>query len=109
MAWKHRARILGLMTHPKEPAGNDLRSAPSNGTIELCGRETALLAALESARGRVITRTELARAAGLRQAPRRVDVHLVNVRRHLQTGACDQIVNVRGRGWILLREELSPV
>ena len=68
----------------------------------LCERELALLAALEGARGRVITRTELARAAGLRQTPRRVDVHLVNVRRHLQGAQC-QLVNVRGRGWMLVQ------
>ena len=68
----------------------------------LCVREVALLQALEAARGRVITRTELARAAGLRQAPRRVDVHLVSVRRHLQLDAEDHIVNVRGRGWMLV-------
>lgn len=68
----------------------------------LCDRELALLAVLEAAQGRVVTRTELACAAGLRQAPRRVDVHLVSVRRHLQ-GAQSQLVNVRGRGWMLVR------
>lgn len=68
----------------------------------LCDRELALLAVLEAAQGRVVTRTELARAAGLRRAPRRVDVHLVSVRRHLQS-AQSQLVNVRGRGWMLVR------
>ena len=67
----------------------------------LCEREEALLAALLDSRGRVITRTELARAAGLRRAPRRVDVHLVNVRRHLHGGLDYRLVNVRGRGWML--------
>ncbi len=62
----------------------------------LCEREQALLQALLDANGRVVTRTELARAAGLRQQPRRVDVHLVNVRKHLPDG---QLQNVRSRGW----------
>ena len=77
--------------------------------FRLCDREMALLTTLEGARGRVVTRTELARAAGLRQAPRRVDVHLVNVRRHLHESTAGRLVNVRGRGWMLLDEELVLV
>ena len=42
-------------------------------------REVALLDTLRSSGPRVVTRRELARAAGLREHPRRVDVHLVNV------------------------------
>ncbi len=62
-------------------------------------REVALLVTLRSSGQRVVTRRELARAAGLREHPRRVDVHLVNVRRSLTTEA---LVNVRGRGWMLV-------
>ena len=62
-------------------------------------REVALLEALRGSGRRVVTRRELARAAGLREHPRRVDVHLVNVRRSLTT---EELVNVRGRGWMLV-------
>ncbi len=62
-------------------------------------REAALLGALRSSGRRVVTRRELARVAGLREHPRRVDVHLVNVRRALSD---EQLVNVRGRGWMLV-------
>jgi DNA-binding response OmpR family regulator len=62
-------------------------------------REAALLHALRTSGRRVVTRRELARAAGLREHPRRVDVHLVNVRRLL---ADEELVNVRGRGWMLV-------
>jgi DNA-binding response OmpR family regulator len=56
-----------------------------------------LLQTLMANQGRVVTRTELARAVGLRQQARRVDVHLVNVRRALD----DRLINVRGRGWMV--------
>lgn len=90
--------------------GSMCSTTPGGGeTVRLCDREAALLTLLEGARGRVVTRTELARAAGLRQAPRRVDVHLVNVRRHLQAATGNRLVNVRGRGWMLLDEDLVLV
>lgn len=80
---------------------------PSFTADSLCDREHALLAALHTAEGRVITRTELARAAGLRRTPRRVDVHLVNVRRHLLRGSTHRLVNVRGRGWMLVADTFA--
>jgi DNA-binding winged helix-turn-helix (wHTH) protein len=68
-------------------------------------REAVLLHTLLANQGRVVTRTELARAVGLRQQARRVDVHLVNVRRALD----DRLINVRGRGWMVPQGyELSP-
>ena len=63
-------------------------------------REVALLGTLRASSHRVVTRRELAKAAGLRDHPRRVDVHLVNVRRALTD---EELVNVRGRGWMLVR------
>jgi DNA-binding response OmpR family regulator len=67
---------------------------------ELPEREAAVLAVLEAAGGRVVSRTELARAAGLDGlSPRRVDGVLVRLRRALPVGA---LVTVRGRGWALL-------
>jgi DNA-binding winged helix-turn-helix (wHTH) protein len=71
----------------------------------LSQREVVLLQTLLANQGRVVTRTELARAVGLRQQARRVDVHLVNVRRALD----DRLINVRGRGWMVPQGyELSP-
>lgn len=64
----------------------------------LGAREQAILCVLEAQRGRIVTRTELARAAGLPVASRRIDVHLVNVRRHVGS---ESLVNVRSRGWML--------
>ena len=62
-------------------------------------REAAVLAVLEAAGGRVVSRAELARAAGLAGlSPRRVDGVLVRLRRALPEGA---LVTVRGRGWAL--------
>ena len=64
----------------------------------LTPREEAMLALLLAHRGRVVTRTELARVAGLRISSRRIDVHLVNVRRHV---GAERLVNVRSRGWMV--------
>lgn len=61
--------------------------------------EAAVLAVLTDAGGRVVSRQELTRRAGLRDAsPRRVDSVLVNLRRSL---GHDAISTVRGRGWRL--------
>ena len=67
---------------------------------ELPEREAAVLAALQAAGGRVVSRAELARTAGLAGlSPRRVDGVLVRLRRVLPDGA---LVTVRGRGWALV-------
>lgn len=77
-----------------------MNEAPASPPDTLDPREAAILQTLRSNAGKVVTRTELAQAAGLRQHPRRVDVHLVNVRRHLGDG---HLINVRSRGWMLPR------
>ena len=65
----------------------------------LGSQELALLDVLIEARGRVVSRTELRRRAGLVDASdRRCDVVLVGLRRALGPGA---VTNVRGRGWRL--------
>jgi DNA-binding response OmpR family regulator len=66
---------------------------------ELPEREAAVLRVLQDAGGRVVSRTDLARAAGLAGlSERRVDGVLVRLRRTLPEGA---LVTVRGRGWAL--------
>jgi DNA-binding response OmpR family regulator len=65
---------------------------------ELGEKEQQLLALLISKKGRVVPRVELARAVGLRDSERRVDVHLVHVRKLLGD---DGLRNVRGRGWMI--------
>jgi DNA-binding response OmpR family regulator len=65
---------------------------------QLTIQEQQIVAALQAANGRVVGRTELARAAGIAPQGRRIDVLLVNVRRTL---GADSIVNVRNRGWRL--------
>lgn len=80
------------------PERDDL-SVPAEESTGLTPAEQRMLEALQAARGRVVTRTELARVAGLRHHPRRVDAHLVAVRRAVAPGA---IRNVRSRGWMLV-------
>lgn len=88
------------ITSGYNPQNTD-RMATAAGTSEpLTQREVVLLQTLLANQGRVVARTELARAVGLRQQARRVDVHLVNVRRALD----DSLVNVRGRGWMVPRD-----
>jgi DNA-binding response OmpR family regulator len=61
--------------------------------------ERAVLAVLIDHVGRVVTRRELARLAGLAdRSQRRCDAALVVVRRHL---GADSVQTVRGRGWML--------
>lgn len=65
----------------------------------LSAGEFAVLSALFEADGRVVTRAELARRAGLTAASsRRCDGLLVGIR---QTLGASAVRNVRGRGWML--------
>lgn len=65
----------------------------------LTPRERAVLDVLRRASGRVVSRQDLAVAAGLHDlSPRRVDALLTGIRRALGPGS---VVTVRGRGWRL--------
>lgn len=70
-------------------------------------QESALFDVLLAARGRVVSRSELRRRAGLVGASdRRCDVVLVGLRRALGPGV---LTNVRGRGWRLERSVLDSL
>lgn len=65
--------------------------------LDLSAQEVAVLLVLAGAGGRVVSRGELQRRAGLSDlAPRRCDSVIVGLRRVLGPGA---IVTVRARGW----------
>jgi DNA-binding response OmpR family regulator len=66
---------------------------------ELSDQEAAVLRVLMESRGKVVSRRELARRAGLASlSDRRVDSVLVGLRRVLGP---DVLRNVRRRGWML--------
>ncbi len=72
----------------------------------LTAQEEAILLTLRSATHRVVSRNELARAAGLNSTQgRRVDVLLVRIRRTLDD---ESIVNIRNRGWRLVSGATEP-
>ena len=69
--------------------------------VGLTDHERALLMILLERRGRVLTRTHLARDIGMNSAQaRRIDILLVNVRREL-TASGHELINVRSRGWMV--------
>ncbi len=76
----------------------DTRSNPL-GSVSLGAQERAVLAVLLSNVGRVVSRRELSRQAGLAElSERRCDSILVGLRRRLGP---DTIRTVRSRGWRL--------
>lgn len=69
-------------------------------SARLAAQEAAVLKALVDCRGRVVSRRELARLAGIAdQNDRRCDSLLVAIRRVL---GADAIRTVRGRGWMIV-------
>jgi DNA-binding winged helix-turn-helix (wHTH) protein len=74
--------------------------------VHLGAKELLLLQALVEAKGRVVSRTELKRRAGLAGgSDRRCDVLLVNVRRAVGP---EVVQNVRRRGWRVDVSALEP-
>ena len=75
-------------------------SAPTPlGTVAVGVQERAVLAVLLSNRGRVVSRRELSRQAGLGAlSERRCDGVIVALRRRL---GADSVITVRSRGWML--------
>ena len=73
-------------------------------TQALSAQQMAVLAVLVDAAGRVVSRHELARRAGLAgRSERRCDAILVQLRRCLGTTA---IHTVRSRGWLLAADSV---
>jgi DNA-binding response OmpR family regulator len=69
------------------------------GAASLGTQERAVLSALLANQGRVVSRRDLARQAGLADlSERRIDGVLVGVRKRL---GVDAIITVRSRGWML--------
>jgi DNA-binding response OmpR family regulator len=86
------------MADPAPASRVDTSSTPL-GTVSLGAQERAVLAVLHANRGRVVSRRELARQAGLGEmSERRCDSVLVGVRRQLGP---DAVITVRSRGWML--------
>jgi DNA-binding response OmpR family regulator len=78
--------------------------SPELDVTDLSTAERSLAGTLLANRGRVLTRTMLAKDLGIRiDQSRRVDSMLVNVRRELNNRGME-VVNVRSRGWMVLRE-----
>lgn len=93
-----------------DPPGARLPSGLAKTGNTLSPTERSVLEVLHERRGRVVSRREVARAAGLAdRCARRPDAVISDLRRHL---GADSIVTVRGRGWMLMSAvpmpEVSP-
>ena len=91
------------MANPAPASQVDAQSNPL-GPGSLGVQERAVLAALLANLGRVVSRRELSRQAGLADlSERRCDSILVSIRKVL---GADAIVTVRSRGWMLAEHAL---
>lgn len=88
------------MSSPPDPSSQLEDARPP--AARLGPSELAVLDVLVDAAGRVISRSEIARRAGIaEQSARRCDAIMVTLRRAL---GVDSIRTVRSRGWMLHKE-----
>jgi DNA-binding response OmpR family regulator len=96
----HKSQTLGKSAIPRV-AGMELAgdSSLTPATSPLPPQEVAVLRALITCSGRVVSRRELSRLAGIAELnERRCDSLLVSIRKVLGP---DSIHTVRGRGWMI--------
>lgn len=89
------------MTHMTRPAPehDELVSSAAHPLERLTTQERAVFDVLVTHRGRVLSRQELSRRAGLADLnPRRCDSLIAGIRRHVGP---DFVRTVRRRGWML--------
>lgn len=88
------------MTRPAPDASTPFPSVVSTHPLELTAQERAVFEVLEQHRGRVLSRQEIARRAGIADlSARRCDSLIVGIRRRVGR---DRIRTVRRRGWMLV-------
>ncbi|MDW3214214.1 MAG: winged helix-turn-helix domain-containing protein [Ilumatobacteraceae bacterium] len=88
------------MTRPAPERQELIPSVPTHPLEHLTAQERAVFEVLAEHCGRVLSRQELARRAGLAElSPRRCDSLIVGIRRCVGT---DRVRTVRRRGWMLV-------
>ena len=93
-----RPAPVETLPESEPPGAMSADRPPHLGTLS--AQERAVLDALSQRSGRVVSRSELARAVGVADlSERRCDSLVVAVRRAL---GADRVVTVRRRGWMLL-------
>ena len=89
-----------FVTRPAPEQQELIRSSVTHSLERLTVQERAVFDVLAAASGRVLSRQEIARRAGLADlSPRRCDSLIVGIRRAVGT---DRIRTIRRRGWMLV-------
>lgn len=89
-----------LVTRPAPEPDELIPSVATHPLESLTAQERAVFEVLAANSGRVLSRQELARRAGLTElSPRRCDSLIVGIRRRVGT---DRVQTVRRRGWMLV-------
>lgn len=103
IARTRRSHATGSVCFVARPAPEQQELIPSSATHSferLTAQERAVFDVLAARRGRVLSRQEIARRAGLTDlSPRRCDSLIVGIRRAVGT---DRVRTIRRRGWMLV-------
>lgn len=102
---QHAAKPFGIGRWQFDPALKILQDG--NETQQLTDAEAALIAALGSKPGQILSREDLARMCGLDAGERTIDVQVTRLRRKIEedTRAPRYLQTVRGKGYLLRIEE----